>query len=171
MYGRRPDWYFDGVSHGGVINDIAIHGVDLLSYLFNLKIEKINAARCWNAYATEERDFKDSAQLMLTAEGGAGVIADVSYAIPDGAGFGLPYYWQFYVWGEKGLISFSINTPALFYEKGKTAPEAIEDVKTIDYLSDFLALTEGKDTLLSPEDVFASARLTLRIQDKADKEA
>ena len=35
QYGRRPSWYFEKDKHGGVINDIAIHGIDLLAYLFN----------------------------------------------------------------------------------------------------------------------------------------
>ena len=170
MYGRRPDWYFDGSSHGGVINDIAIHGIDLLSFLcgFNIDNMKINAARCWNAYATEEKHFKDSAQLMLTADGGAGVIADVSYSIPDGVGFGFPGYWQFYIWGERGVITFSMNTDALFYEKGNPTPKVIEPKSGIDYLTDFKALTEGGEVVLPMSDVFASTRTTLNAQRNAD---
>ena len=166
MYGRRPDWYFDGVSHGGVINDIAIHGIDLLSFLCGLDVEglKVDAARCWNAYATEEQDFKDSAQLMLSADSGAGVIADVSYAIPDGVGFGLPYYWQFYIWGERGMLSFSINSDALLFEKGNPTGIKIEPAETVDYLTDFLALVSGEDAVLPMSEVFASTRKTLEIQ-------
>ena len=170
MYGRRPDWYFDGVSHGGVINDIAIHGIDLLSFLCGLDLDKmkINAARCWNAYATEEGDFKDSAQLMLTAEGGAGIIADVSYAIPDGVGFGFPGYWQFYIWGERGVISFSMNSDAVFYEKGNPVGTVIESVAVPDYLTDFISLTNGCDVILPMSEVIASSRATLMIQKNAD---
>jgi predicted dehydrogenase len=168
MYGRRPDWYFDGESHGGVINDIAIHGIDLLSYLCGLSVEKINAARCWNAYATEEKHFKDSAQLMLTATNGAGILSDVSYAIPDGAGFGFPDYWRFYIWGEGGVISFSMNTDAVFFEKGKTAGEIIENGTVTDYLSDFALLVEGKANVLPMKDVFSATRCTLEIQKEAD---
>lgn len=168
MYSRRPAWYFDGTSHGGVINDIAIHGVDLLSFLCGLEIKDINAARCWNAYATEAKDFKDSAQLMLTATSGAGVIADVSYAIPDGVGFGLPFYWQTYIWGELGMISYSLNSDATFFEKGDPTGKAIEEIETTDYLSDFLALVNGGSVILPMDEVFASTRATLEIQKKAD---
>ena len=165
QYGRRPSWYFEKGKHGGVINDIAIHGIDLLSYLFNFELEKINAARCWNAYATEEKEFKDSAQIMLTGKSGMGVIADLSYAIPDGIEFNLPYYWQFYLWGEKGTLSFSMNTETLFYEKGKLIAEKIEDISTIDYLTDFLALINGeKDVVLPMQEVFNSTRVTLETQ-------
>ena len=43
QYGRRPQWYFEEGMHGGVINDIAIHGIDTLSYAFDIKTDKINA--------------------------------------------------------------------------------------------------------------------------------
>ena len=170
QYGRRPSWYFEKGKHGGVINDIAIHGMDLLSYLCEFELDKINAARCWNAYAIEEKAFKDSAQLMLTGKSGVGVIADVSYAIPDGVEFALPYYWQFYLWAEKGALSFAINGDTLFYEKGKTEGKKIEDLPTVDYLTDFLALVNGeKDVILPMEEVFKSTRLTLLTQRVADQ--
>ena len=78
QYGRRPSWYFEENMHGGVINDIAIHGIDALDYAFGIKARKINAARCWNKLAASEPNFLDCAQLMFTSENGAGVIADVS---------------------------------------------------------------------------------------------
>ena len=170
QYGRRPSWYFEKGKHGGVINDIAIHGIDLLSFLCGLEVDKVNAARCWNAYATEEKNFKDSGQLMLTAKSGAGVIADVSYAIPDGVEFALPYYWQFYIWGEKGTLAFSMNSDVTLFEKGNREPQIIGNKKTTEYLTDFLRLVNGeKEVILPMEEVFASTRITLTAQKVADK--
>ena len=74
QYGRRPAWYFEENMHGGVINDIAIHGIDALSYAFGIQASKINAARCWNKLAECEPQFLDCAQMMLTAQNGAGII-------------------------------------------------------------------------------------------------
>ena len=171
LYNERARWYFEEGKHGGVINDIAIHGIDLLTYLCDLEIEKINAARCWNAYATEEKDFKDSAQFMLTAKNGAGVIADVSYAIPDGVEFALPYYWQFYLWGEKGTISFSLNGEAALFEKENKEKQILENKPAVNYLTDFHRLVNGgKDVVLPMEEVFGSTRLTLLTQSAADGE-
>ena len=170
QYGRRPAWYFEEGKHGGVINDIAIHGVDLLSFLFSFETERIAAARAWNAYATAEPQFLDSAQLMLVGKGGEGVIADVSYAIPDGVEFALPHYWQFYIWGTEGAISFSLNGDVVLYRKGQAAGEILAPQKTTDYLSDFLALTRGEtDVVLPMEEVFRSTRATLLIQRFADE--
>ena len=128
QYGRRPMWYFEDGKHGGVINDIAIHGIDALAYAFGLQTDKVLAARTWNKFAAEQPNFKESGQIMLTAKNGAGIMADVSYAIPDGVEFTLPYYWQFYVWGTKGTIRFSLNDEkAYYYLAGEKEPKELEE--------------------------------------------
>ncbi len=172
QYGRRPVWYFEEGMHGGVLNDIAIHGVDILDYAFGLRPAHIGAARCWNKFAAEAPAFKDSAQFMLTAHNGAGVLGDVSYAIPDGVEFALPYYWQFFVWGTGGMAEFSLgrNEP-VFYKKGQKDPVQLPlQPPKADYLTDFLRVAAGeKDVILPMEDVFAATRATLQLQKKADE--
>ena len=166
QYGRRPMWYFEKGRHGGVINDIAIHGIDVLQYALGLSVDKINAARCWNKFAAAEPDFKDSAQLMLTAQNGAGILADVSYAVPDGVEFGLPYYWQFYIWGTKGTIRFSLNEEvSYYYLSGQKDPLLLEepDVEE-DYLTDFYR----QSGVLPMADVFQATRATLEAQRHAE---
>lgn len=169
MYGRRPDWYFEDGKHGGTINDIAIHAIDILNYAMGLKVKDINEARCWNKYATDEPEFKDSAQLMLTAENGAGIVADVSYAIPDGVEFKLPYYWKFFVWGTKGCAEFTEGGDEItYYIKGKSEPQIIKgEEPECDYLTDFLRTINGEKAILSMEDVFYATEKTLMIQKKA----
>ncbi len=171
QYGRRPMWYFEDGLHGGVINDIAIHGIDILSFAFGMKKFDILAARCWNKYATEEPGFLDSAQFMLTADSGAGILADVSYAIPDGIEFALPLYWQFTVWGTGGVLDFAIGKKEmLFYQKGAKEGIVLEEVAPeADYMTDFLRLVRGEEDVILPmEDVFAATENTLRIQETAD---
>ena len=173
QYGRRPMWYFEAGMHGGVINDIAIHGIDILSFAFGMQSFQINAARCWNRYALEEPDFRDSAQFMLTAENGAGILSDVSYAIPDGIEFGLPLYWQFMVWGTGGVLDFAIGKKdIIFYPKGKKEPAVLEEVQPeTDYMTDFLRLVQGEENVILPmEDVFTATRNTLCIQKAADED-
>ena len=167
QYGRRPMWYFQKGKHGGVINDIAIHGIDVLNYALGLDITDILSARCWNKFAENEPQFKDSAQLMLKASNGAGVIADVSYAIPDGIEFLLPYYWQFNVWGTKGTISFSLNEEeSYYYISGSNEAYLLEESEPVtDYLTDFYNLCQGEEgVVLSSKEVFSATRTTLLIQ-------
>ena len=172
QYGRRPMWYFEEGKHGGVLNDIAIHGVDILEYAFGLRCAAVNAARCWNKFAEQAPWFKDSAQLMFTAQNGAGVLGDVSYAIPDGVEFALPYYWQFFVWGTGGMAEFSLgkNRP-VFYKKGQKEPVELAAVQpAADYLTDFLRVVRGEENVILPmADVFAATRATLLLQKKADE--
>ncbi len=169
MYGRRPKWYFEEGKHGGTINDIAIHAIDILNYALGLKVKDINSARCWNKYAKDEPDFKDSAQLMLTAENGAGIVADVSYAIPDGVEFNLPYYWKFFVWGTEGTAEFTEGCEEItYYVKGNPNPQIIKgENPECDYLTDFLKMVNGEDAILPMEDVFYATRKTLMMQKKA----
>ena len=179
QYGRRPAWYFEKGKHGGVINDIAIHGIDVLSFVFDGKTKKIDGARCWNAYAKDEPEFLDSAQFMLTLDNNAGVVADVSYAIPDGVEFKLPYYWQFFIWGTEGMIGFSLSEkqfktggeelPAYYYVKGNSEPIPLEESETDNYLTDFLRVVNGEDGQILPmSEVLSSTRATLEIQQKAN---
>ena len=150
-----------------MINDIAIHGIDAMKYALDLDVDQVLAARCWNKFAANEPDFRDCAQLMLTAKNGAGILADISYAIPDGIEFSLPYYWQFYVWGTKGVISFSIvDKEAYYYLAGSEKPHLLEETPVeTGYLTDFLNLVAGERNLvLSMEEAFRSTRATLQIQ-------
>lgn len=167
QYGRRPNWYYQPGKHGGVINDIAIHGIDVLNFAMGIDVEKILAARCWNKFAAQEPNFRDCAQLMLTASNGAGILADVSYAIPDGVEFSLPYYWQFYIWGTKGTIAFSLNEKnSTYYLKGcETSIPLVEEKIEIDYLTDFRNLVAGQEKIVLPmQDCFDATRTTLQIQ-------
>jgi len=170
MYGRRPMWYFEEGKHGGVINDIAIHGIDILNYALGLKVQNICCAREWNKFSEKATQFKDSAQFMLVANNGAGIIADVSYAVPDGIEFDLPYYWQFTIWGTKGTIRFSLyEKESYYYIDGERAPILLEEGDiTTDFLTDFGNMIKGKDNvILNMEAVIEATRKTLEIQIKA----
>ena len=109
---------------------------------------------------------------MMTAQNGAGILADVSYAIPDGVEFGLPYYWQFYIWGTKGTLRFSLNeAQSHYYLSGVKEPFLLEERENdADYLTDFCALVSGGNAVLPMEDVLRATRMTLQIQRKADTE-
>lgn len=171
QYGRRPDWYFEKERYGGLFNDIAIHGIDALFYAFGLRVEKVDAARLWNCYAKEETSFCDSGHLMMTAESGAGILADVSYAVPDGVEFNLPYYWQFYVWGTKGVLSFSLNeTESTYYLAGDKEPHILEEEPAPNYLEDFLRMVRKESGVILPmQEALSSTEKTLAIQELAEK--
>lgn len=168
-YGSRPSWYFEEGKHGGTINDIAIHAIDIVKNYLGLDVKEILAARCWNKLADKEPDFKESAQFMLSLSNNAGLIADVSYTIPDKIGFDLPYYWEFKIWGTKGMLAFTISSECV--ELYKCDEESAILCKGTDsgssYLADFISDIKGETDFT--EGILNSSEEVLKIQSAADK--
>jgi len=165
-YQGRPKWYYEKGKHGGTINDIAIHGVDLIHELTGLKVNKINAARCWNAYAGKEPHFNDCAIFMAELDNGAGLLADVSYSAPS---YGLPTYWNFKFWCERGLLTFhGFDKKVYVYETGRAEQAFDGSIPTIDYLDEFITEVE-KGTARLTENVLSMTEVCLKIQKFADE--
>lgn len=166
-YGSRPMWYFEPGKHGGVINDLGIHGVDLVEYLTGMKLKAVTAARAWNAFATEQPDFRDCTQFMYELENGCGVMGDVSYSTPNHLGFKNPYYWQFLIWGSKGMLRFAEDGKPMeaYLDYGKEVRHITGAPVTNNHITDFLDEIEGKENVLvTTEQVIQSQRSTLIIQ-------
>jgi predicted dehydrogenase len=171
MWGSRPGWYFEEGKHGGTINDIAIHGIDYLTWATGMKFTELTAARTWNAFADECPIFNDGAQFMAKMENGCGVMADVSYFAPDSCGYTLPYYWEFTFWGRKGVartylgaenVQLSLNGDK--DTKSIALPPTVQD----DYFTQFLNEIADKPDELNTKVVIESAKTTLKIQQAAD---
>ena len=168
-YAHRPAWYFEAGMHGGTINDLAIHGVDLVRLLTGLELTHIDAARVWNAYATRHSDFRDCATFMARLENGAGVLADVSYAAPSQV-FSMPTYWEFRIWCDRGLLTLSLNDPAVaVFEEGIREAQRYEGLPPIcDYLGDF-ASEIAQNTRSLTENTLRSTETALKLQLAADR--
>lgn len=170
LYGKRSAWYFEDGKHGGVINDIAVHGIDLVRLMTGCNIRKVDAAKEWNFFAKEKQNFKDSAQFMLTLESGAGVIADVSYSAPDAHGYEHPSYWHFRVFGSLGMIEFGerLDSVTLYPKDGEI--EKIPPVEPkMSMLDEFLAATAGKiDGKEYTHNMLEATRQTLIIENAAE---
>lgn len=168
-YQNRPSWYFEKNMQGGTINDLAIHGVDLVTYLTGLTVKNINSARTWNCYADKAPDFKDCALFMAELDNKAGLIADVSYSSPK-LPFTLPTYWNFKIWCKKGLITFNlIDNYAYIYKENCAEAEKITAEVTNNYLDDFINEIKN-DTNCFTQSVLLSSKQCLDIQYFADKE-
>lgn len=166
-YGTRPGWYFEEGKHGGTINDIAIHGIDAIRYMTGLEFVRATAARTWNAYADQVPFFNDCAQFMAEFEGGAGLVADVSYAGQTRTAWSLPSYWRFTIWGTDGSVEFKCGENRLIFA-GKDS-EQVEEIACDPVAENWLT------DLLKPYDAEAvrytldSTEATLIIQEAADK--
>ena len=166
-YGKRPMWYFEEGMHGGTVNDIAIHGIDLVRYLTGMNISKNDAVRTWNSYAKEEPHFKDCATFMARLENGAGVMADVSYSSPSAA-LPIPSYWEFRFWCEHGMLEFNYATPLVkVYKKGENEVRNVSgEANGTTWLTDLLHEIESGDRSIT-EDMLESSKQTLILQAEA----
>ncbi len=173
MLGTRPGWYFEEGKHGGTINDIGIHAVDLIPWLTGLQIKEVCAARCWNAKAAQTPWFKDCAQVMLKLNNDAGVIADFSYLSPDKCGFAVRQYWRVTVHGDNGVLECqNQDNNLMFANSASTMPESIPckaEAIADTFLEQLIREIEGKiiPGQLTTEYVLKTSRKALEIQQAA----
>ncbi len=172
LLGSRPSWYFEPGKYGGVINDIAIHAVDILPWLTGLEFTSVNAAHTANAFAKDYPHFHDAGQVMLTMGNSCSVLGDVSYFMPDSMGYTLPQYWRMTFWGRKGVLETSLTSDHIFVAlNGENAPrrEPLPPGNPAGYLKAFLhdiAGTSGAEELTT-DDVVRATRTALQIQQAA----
>lgn len=183
QYGSRPMWYFEDGKHGGTLNDIGIHAIDLVRFVTGHGIKHVTCARTWNHFAKEVPSFGDCGQFMAELENGAGLTADVSYAAPASCGFSLETYWRMTFWGTRGVAEFKLKGAGKAGIDADTAAVlqvALEGscgfapVEKRAYpttgLSEFLREIRGeKELLIDTAEVIRSTRETLTVQAAADK--
>ncbi len=160
----RPHWYFEQGNHGGTINDLWIHGADLLRWTTGLEYESIVAAECWNARLAEVPFFQDGAQCLMRMEGGPRVFADVSYM----PGMG----WQFFVTGEEAYMTAQREDVIIRREGGqdeKIELATADEIPAPSPFHDFAShLEHGTDRWLTMDDCFKSTMAVLAAQKAAD---
>ncbi len=175
-YGVRPGWYFEPGRHGGTINDIGIHLIDMAPWLTGSPWKETLLAREWNAKAIKEPHFRDCAQFYGVLEDGTACFTDVSYLAPDKAGYALPQYWRLTVHGTKGLAETSYGKPGAAVttdDDSATRDVAAPADAPRGYLQDFLDEIGGNpnpDGITTPR-VIRSSRHALQAQKHAAKPA
>lgn len=173
MLGRRPAWYFEEGKHGGTINDIGIHAFDLIPWVTGLAFAEVVSARSWNAFATDFPHMKDAGQFMLRMSNGCGVLGDVSYFMPNSAGYALPQYWRMTFFGRQGIIEASpkVGTVSIVVD-GDKEPATLPPLPGTPggYLDAFLRAIGGESEGLSPStaDVLRASRTALTVQEAGD---
>jgi predicted dehydrogenase len=122
----RPAWYFEPGKHGGTINDIAVHAIDLIPWLTGRSLVEVIAARAWNARLPQHPHFQDAAQVMLRLDNNGSAFGDVSYLSPDDLAYSAPQYWRLTCHGGDGVIEAAYNsTSVILAGRGDKAPRTI----------------------------------------------
>lgn len=165
-YGSRPNWYFEEGKQGGTINDLFIHGTDMMRWATGQEFRKVIAAEAWNARADWAPFFQDSAQVVYEMSDGTKVMGDCSYLTPEGS----PAPWQFFVWGTEGYVHLYGDT--LTWQRageGEMPVEMVAEPSGGNCVSDFLShLANGTERWLSMDDCFKAQMAALAGQAAAD---
>jgi predicted dehydrogenase len=174
MYGKRPAWYFEPGKHGGTLNDIGVHAIDLIPWMTGRRIAEVVAARAWNARVPQHPHFQDIAQMLLKLDNDGSVFGDTSYLTPDAAAYSPKYYWRVTIHGDSGFIEVGYNTKTLELTRATDAsPQSIpfDPGRPTGCLDDFLDEIEGrsKEGQLTSENVLDATRRSLLIQQAADQ--
>ena len=138
-YTNRPGWYFEEGMHGGTLNDISIHAIDLLPHITGHSITKIHGARTWNGFAYKNPEFEDCAHFIAETDKGAGVVT-FNYANRD-----VTVY-------RDGAVGAEILP-------GKECPETVFQTFVRETLAGERTTTEA---------ILAASETALRIQNYAD---
>jgi predicted dehydrogenase len=165
-WGSRPQWYFEQGKHGGTINDIMIHGIDMLRWVTGREFTRVIAASA-SAVADSPAPsfFQQSAQCYLEMDNSARMFGDASYLAP--AGHHSP--WRFYLWGSRGYLHFEGGALELQQAGKDPAPVEMADGPGVDPFEDFARQVEfGEQAFLGREECFRSTMATLTAQWAAD---
>ncbi len=182
QYGTRPMWYFEKGKHGGTINDIGIHGVDLVRFLTGYGVKNVTAARTWNHFATEVPEFRDCGQFMAELDNGAGYTCDVSYAAPASCGFNLETYWRMTIWGTKGVVEYKLKgglkkagidgDDGALLQLALDGGEGFAPIEKSKYettgLAEFIKDINGEESLLNTKEVLKTCLDILTLQAAAN---
>jgi predicted dehydrogenase len=173
-YGSRPAWYFEPGKHGGTLNDIGIHAIDIIPWMTGRRITEAVAARAWNARVKQHPHFQDIAQMLLKLDNDGSVFGDVSYLTPDSAAYSPKYYWRMTIHGDRGFIETGYNTGNLELTRdGDKSPQVVpfDAGNPTGCLDAFLDEIDGssKEGQLTTEVVLDASRRSLLIQRAADE--
>lgn len=171
--GVRARWYHEEGKQGGTINDIAVHGIDIVPWITGLDFTQVHAARTWAAGVPAGSHFKEAGQAMLELSNGAGLLLDVSYVVPNSFGYAFPLYWRITLWGSGGVLETSMKLPEItLYLEGETAPRTVPigEPNPGGYLTAFLDEIHGRPgNGVTSAEGFRASYVTLKAQAAADQ--
>jgi predicted dehydrogenase len=172
LWGKRAGWYFEEGKHGGTINDIAIHAIDLIPWMTGRNIAGVLAAHAWPARRDLAPGFEAGGQLMLRLDNDGGVLGDVSYLSPDPLAYSAEQYWRVTCHGTHGMVEGRYGSKAVqLAGKSDATPRPVpaDADRPNGVIEDFLAEVAGRtaEGMLTTRDVLAASRTSLLAQQAA----
>ena len=175
--GSRPEWFFDPLQYGGVLNDLLSHQVDWFCWFTNEKIKQFSS-RVGRFGAAPGKNFDDFGDVTVTAESGITGYFRADWFTPE----------KNPVWGDvRGLIVGTRGTmeirrivnlgavdaadtgPCMILTNDQRDPTRIKpENQSLTWPQEILASVHlGKNQLNNPEMLWHVMETTLRIQAQA----
>lgn len=172
---KRPYWFYDRESYGGILTDIGSHQVHQFLIFTNSTEAKINHALVENTSMPEEKGFQDFGEINLSGNQGHGYIR-LDWFTPDA----LPTWGdgRLFILGDKGYIEIRKYTDLAKKDRGNHLYYANNtDVKYIDcsevkltYFSNLIDDVLNRTEKSSNQKItFLSMELALKAQQLAEK--
>lgn len=170
QYGTgRPDWFFQPGQQGGTINDLFVHGIDLIEGVTGRRFAEVVAARAWNQQLPQASHFQDAAQVLMRLDNGAGVMMDASYTTPSG--HGDP--WTLFINGTGGDITMTTRGDIRLRQNNQDEQQLDPaDEAGPHYLDELIAniRPDGTPEYLTTDISLRMTRIALLAQQAADED-
>lgn len=167
-------WYWDESKSGGVALDLGVHVTDFLRWFFESEpVEVFGSGKMIKEQARANGTF-DHFIMMIKFEGGKLGIAEVSWAYPYPARYGV-FYHHLDIIGKNGRIRYTpMDTPVVGVAKSQfemprfspllsTFPDAFErEVRHF-----FECIRKNKEPAVSAEDALIALKITERAKESA----
>ena len=172
----QPSWMFDPALYGGILNDIAIHQVEVFSWLTGQRVARFRS-RVGNFGTPQHPTFEDFGDVWFEGDGGTAGYVRVDWFTPDT----LPTWGDIrqLLVGTEGTLeirsTISMGSPdakpALFLTTRSSAPEQVDasDVDT-SWAPQLVAdIKEGVNRLMPHSETFEALRTVLEMQKQAER--
>lgn len=164
---RRPGWMFDRSLYGGIINDLAVHDIDLLLHLSGAR-----SGRLWafagNRANADRPDFEDHAMVTLRCDDGMLASIEVSWLSPEAADYHGDYRMRLV--GTNGTAELCWKDNVLAVATHSRPPRLEPLPEGLRPAEDFFdALARDRPPAVTARDALAATRIGLLAQRGADE--
>ncbi len=158
----RPQWMFDKKSYGGIIIDLAIHDIDLISWLTNENLQIISAKTTNKKYTTKP-DFNDYGSIHFISQAGADVFCIVAWLAPKNHG----HLNKFTMVGTDGFIELDTRLKdSVLLNNSQNKQTRIPLISSNnDIIVDFFqAIYNSNEPAISTKELINTTKLTLEAE-------
>ena len=163
---RRPDWMFDRDQYGGILNDLAVHDIDLLLHF-------TGATRGWlrgfagNRANADRPGFEDYGLITFRTDDGVLATLEVNWLSPEAASYHGDYRMR--LTGTLGTAELCWKDDAASVATHRRSPRLEPLPRRLRPAEDFFdALTDGRPPAVTAQDALAATRIALLAQRSAD---